>query len=267
MGVPRWLEKSYFSIIDLVFYLLPQPRPELALIRNCKIISHRGEHDNIKVFENTFEAFDHAVRAGVWGVELDIRWTSDLHPVVVHDADLLRVFNSPLVISEVKLSDLKKTFPVVPTLDEVIAKYGGSTHLMVELKKEDYPSPNEQNETLEKLFSHLKPAVDYHLISLEPEMFGKVPFAPNAALLPVAELNMEKLSQASVSNNYGGFTGHYFMLRSLYLKRHHEVEQKIGTGFINSKNALFRELNREVDWIFSNNAVCLQNFCNPFKED
>ncbi len=136
---------------------------------------------------------------------------------------------------------------------------------MVELKKEHYPFPARQNETLKQLFSDLKPGSDFHLISLELEMLERVPFAPNSALLPVAELNIEKLSQASVFHQYGGITGHYFMTKSKYLKRHHEIDQKIGTGFINSKNALFREINRGVDWIFTNNAVWLQSFCNGFK--
>ena len=32
----------------------------------------------------------------------------------------------------------------------------------------------------------------------------------------------------------------------------------MATGYVNSKNCLFRELNRGVEWIFSDNAVELQ---------
>ena len=38
------------------------------------------------------------------------------------------------------------------------------------------------------------------------------------------------------------------------------------TGFISSKNCLFRELNRSVDWIFSNDAVKIQKIRNRYLE-
>jgi glycerophosphoryl diester phosphodiesterase len=38
--------------------------------------------------------------------------------------------------------------------------------------------------------------------------------------------------------------------------------QNLATGYVNSKNCLFRELNRGVEWIFSDNAVALQKIVN-----
>jgi glycerophosphoryl diester phosphodiesterase len=46
------------------------------------------------------------------------------------------------------------------------------------------------------------------------------------------------------------------------LKKHHALNQCTGTGYIRSKNSLFRELNRGVEWIFSNHAVKLQSIYN-----
>ena len=34
------------------------------------------------------------------------------------------------------------------------------------------------------------------------------------------------------------------------LRKHHRNGRKIGTGYVRSRNCLFRELNRGVDWIF-----------------
>jgi glycerophosphoryl diester phosphodiesterase len=39
---------------------------------------------------------------------------------------------------------------------------------------------------------------------------------------------------------------------------HHRKRQRVGTGYIASPGCLFRELNRGVDWIFSNHAEGLQ---------
>jgi len=35
--------------------------------------------------------------------------------------------------------------------------------------------------------------------------------------------------------------------------------QMVGTAYIKSKNSLFRELNRGVEWVFSNNAIEIQS--------
>ena len=40
--------------------------------------------------------------------------------------------------------------------------------------------------------------------------------------------------------------------------RHAAQGQRLGTGFPASKNCLFRELNRGIEWVFTNNAVALQ---------
>jgi glycerophosphoryl diester phosphodiesterase len=42
------------------------------------------------------------------------------------------------------------------------------------------------------------------------------------------------------------------------VEHHHKKDQQVGTGFIESRGCLFRELNRGTDWIFSNNSVALQ---------
>ena len=72
-------------------------------MRNCKIISHRGEHDNVQVLENTLQAFARARESGVWGVECDIRWTADQVPVIHHDPGGSRLFGQEFARS---LADL-----------------------------------------------------------------------------------------------------------------------------------------------------------------
>ncbi|MCK4988777.1 MAG: hypothetical protein KAS40_24745, partial [Desulfobacterales bacterium] len=56
--------------------------------------------------------------------------------------------------------------------------------------------------------------------------------------------------------------GHYVLLTKSRLKKHKELKQKMATGYVNSKNCLFRELNRNVEWIFSDNASELQGIVN-----
>jgi glycerophosphoryl diester phosphodiesterase len=258
MSIPPIIENSFHFIVDLFFSKWSQPVPTQIKLENCKIISHRGVHDNQSVFENTIQAFDIALEAGIWGIELDIRWTKDLHPVVFHDPDLIRLFHADYKISKTLLRELQHNFPMIPTLADVIQKYGKKLHLMVEVKKEVYPKPDFQNQLLKNLFTSLKPQKDYHILSLSTEMFPILTFCPKSAFLPISEMNFMRLSKQALKNKYCGITGHYLFLSNYLLKKHRKISQNIGTGFISSRNALFRELNRDIDWIFSNDAVKLQ---------
>ena len=261
MTLPFWIEKTAQATVDAVYATLPQKRPAAEQVQACKIVSHRGEHDNRTVLENTFPAFDAVFNKNVWGLELDIRWTKDLHPVVLHDPDCWRVFGSRMGVNEVSLKDLKAHLPLIPTLEEILARYGKKMHLMVELKKEPYPQPAQQRQRLQELFAPLAPQEDFHFLSLTPEMFRHVDFVENSALLPVAELNFQELSALALEQHYGGLTGHYFLLNHSFVEKHRAAHQKIGTGFVRSKNCLMREINRGVEWIFSNHALKLQTLC------
>ena len=266
MNMHFWLEEWLHQGVDLFYEKIPQSFPDTVKLKQCKIISHRGEHDNKMVYENTIPAFDRVNEAGVWGIEFDIRWTRDLKPVVFHDRDLQRVFKSDIEINKVTLTELKTHCKLIPTLSEVIQKYGRKIHLMVEIKKEAYPDPEYQNNVLRDLFHQLTPQVDFHFIALKPEMFMFLNFVPSSTFVPSARLNVKQLSDLALMRSYGGIAGHYLLISDSLLKKHHTQNQCIGTGYIRSKNCLFRELNRGVEWIFSNHAVKLQGICNTLLE-
>ncbi|MBW2492814.1 MAG: glycerophosphodiester phosphodiesterase [Deltaproteobacteria bacterium] len=262
MDMSVWLEKWFHRGVDLFYEIMPQSFADKGKLRQCKIISHRGEHDNKMVYENTIPAFDQVNEAGVWGIEFDIRWTKDLQPVVFHDQNLQRLFKSDTKINEVTLAELKTHCNLIPTLSEVIKKYGKKMHFMVEIKKEAYPDPDYQNNLLRDLFQPMTPEVDFHFIALDPEMFMFINFVPSSTFIPSARLNVKQLSDLALKESYGGIAGHYVMISDRLLKKHHTQNQCVGTGYIRSKNCLFRELNRGVEWIFSNHSIKLQSICN-----
>jgi glycerophosphoryl diester phosphodiesterase len=267
MKIFHLLEAQIRQILDQFFARWPQSVPSKERLRHCKIIAHRGDYDNQQIFENTIEAFDRAKSQGVWGIEFDMRWTKDLHPVVIHDSDLYRVFGSPLKIRQATLAELKAECPLVPTLAEMIQRYGRQIHLMVEIKSEAYRDPVRQNRILDELFTSLVPEHDYHFITMMPEMFNLIKFVPRSTFLPVARFNFFQLSKLAIARNYSGLAGHYFLLTKSRLKRHMESQQKTATGYVNSVNCLFRELNRNVEWIFSDNAVELQQTVDALLKD
>lgn len=258
MTLPAWFQKMFLNLIDTIFALYPQPIPSKERLNQCKLISHRGLYDNRNLFENTLPAFDKIKDTGVWGIEFDIRWTKDLYPIVSHDRNLNRIFGSHQEISRLDLAELKTSFPLIPTLEEMIARYGQKLHLMIEIKAEHYPDPVYQSRVLNDVLAPLKPLVDYHLISLDPNMFRWIDFLSNNAFLPIAEINVASISKIVIKEKYQGILGHYLMITDTFLKKHQQNQQLIGTGFINSKNCLFRELNRGITWIFSQNAIEMQ---------
>ena len=258
MNLLHLIEDALLSIIDAYYAIRPQPYPGKDRLANCKIVSHRGEHNGRTVFENTLAAFDGAKAAGVWGIECDLRWTKDLQPVIIHDPDLVRVFKLDIKVCDVTLADLKSACDQVPSLEEVIRHYGKQLHIMLEIKQEVYPDPVHQNRVLADKFSTLAPRQDFHIMTLSPKMLQVIDFVPKSTFIPISRLNYRKLSDLARNEEYCGVAGHYLLLNKALLKKHSDMQQKVGTGYIRSKNCLYRELNRGVEWIFSNNAGDLQ---------
>jgi glycerophosphoryl diester phosphodiesterase len=259
MTTRYWVEKLFHRVVDHWSKHQRQPVPLPERLENCKIISHRGEHDNRNIFENTLQAFDVVKDNGIWGLEFDVRWTKDLQPVVFHDKDTGRVFGQKAAICQLTKSELISEFPLIPALEDLLQTYGKKLHLLVELKAEVHTSPVYMNRVLADLFSPLEPGKDFHIITLAPEMLDTIKFVPSQTLLPVARLNSRQLSDLVIQKNYGGILAHYLILNDTLLQRHQKLGHHTGTGYIGSKNCLFRELNRQVEWLLSNNATQIQS--------
>ena len=237
---------------------VPRRVPDRNALESCKIISHRGEHDNRSVLENTLPAFDIARDNGVWGIECDIRWTADQVPVICHDHTTERVFGDATPVSAVTFSKLRRRLPLVPSLEELLERFGGNTHLMLELKAEHFPEPALQRERLKELLAPLEPGQHYHLLSLDPALFQLFDITSPSYCCPVAEENVAELLRATLDSGYGGLGGHFLLLNARIKRQLDAAERRLGIGFVASRNCLFRELNRGVEWIFSNHAVKIQ---------
>ena len=101
--------------------------------------AHRGGMNEAP--ENTFAAFDNAVKEGIDVLELDTRISADGEIVVFHDSTLDRTTDGSGKLEETKLADLKRLDPgskfsgvkndfpfkgkglTIPTLEEVFKRY------------------------------------------------------------------------------------------------------------------------------------------------
>ena len=106
--------------------------------------AHRGYHDCNGIFkegkgpENSRRSIIHAIQNGL-GVEIDIRFTKDYVPVVIHDDYLKRLcgvdkYLSNTVYRESSLLKLNNN-ENLPTLEEILGIIDGHTPVLIEFKK------------------------------------------------------------------------------------------------------------------------------------
>lgn len=100
------------------------------------IISHRGIHDNKKIFENTLEAISIAVGKG-YIIEIDIHLTKDNKLVVFHDYNTKRITKKNMIIEDSTYNDLNnQTIIHIPLLEEVLNLVDKKVPLLIEIKQE-----------------------------------------------------------------------------------------------------------------------------------
>jgi len=225
--------------------------------RHCRLVAHRGCHDaGATVHENTIAAFESAIRYEVWGAELDVQWTRDRVPVVIHDPNTLGLPGKFAVeVGQVDFAELRRSCPVVPRFDEVVECCAGRIHMMIELKDETFSHGVRSN--LRDSLVGLNPQSDYHILSLNPRTLRALEIFPVEALLLVATTNTSEMFREFTMGGIGGFTGHYLLLNRKM--RRHFAENRVpwGTGFVDSMNLLAREIRAGTNWMFTDAAAHL----------
>ena len=134
------------------------------------LIAHRGASYDAP--ENTFEAFDLALSNGFHHVETDVQLSLDGHPVLIHDDTLDRTTTGSGIVTDATLAEIKAlsagswfesppdsignkdassyTVSVVPTLDELCARYTSKFHVHLELKSTQPDLASVSKSTLER---------------------------------------------------------------------------------------------------------------------
>ncbi len=107
------------------------------------VIAHRGA--SAEAPENTFAAFERAIRQGADAIELDVRISRDRELVVIHDSSLRRTTNGKghvrdLTVAELKQFDAGAWFDQpfigerIPTLSEVFELVDERVGINIEMK-------------------------------------------------------------------------------------------------------------------------------------
>ena len=250
------------KLTDFWFASIPRKRPETQDATKARLCAHRGAHDNNQTIqENTDAAFQRALDLGCWGIEFDVHATLDNVLLINHDPTLQRVWGHDITIKKTRFEQIHELEPLIPTLKEVVAKYGKRLHLFIELK-----SPFSAFQTLHAMLQGLTPGKDYHLLSLDEALFTNLKTFPKEALLFVPiQNNTAKFCRLSIEHGYGGVLGHYLLLRDQHIRQLQAEKQIAGVGFVDSKYSLYRELNRGVHYLFTNNAPEVNRHLNALR--
>ncbi|MES1940170.1 glycerophosphoryl diester phosphodiesterase [Salinisphaera sp. T5B8] len=259
----RHLEAILSHTAEAVLARLPHSRPDDAALAHARVVSHRGERDGRRVRENTFAAFDPAVAAGVAGIEFDIRYTRDDEPVVVHDADLKRVFGFADIVADTPWQTLRRRVPELPHLQSLLERYHARAHLMIEIKTRGTPRAEQR---LVDLLGGLTPSRDFHVLALDTQLFEAVSDLPGHARLPVAKFNLSALHDWAINNDCAGLAGPFALLRSRHIDTLQHRGAWVGSGFVRTPAMCLREIARGVNWVFSNNAVRIQQGLDRARE-
>lgn len=245
------------QLANHLWRLMPGSHSPLDLSA-LKLVAHRGAHGHGPkgyLLENTLAAFDRCLDEHLWGIELDVHLTKDHHLVVHHDPHCGRLFQRPdLIIKNTSLSHLRCEIPQIPLLREVIERYAGKMHLMIEVKV----SWREQPQIIEQLLlalSDLTPEKDFHLLSLEPDYLTGFTDLPHSALMDVAEFNTQAMMRQNRQLGHGAIAGSFALFTSKRVKALQAAGVKVGTGMVEHPAIVRREMSRGVEWVFSNSAV------------
>lgn len=234
--------------VDFAVACWPRSKPLASTAKHVCLVAHRGAHDD-KIQENTDKAFEAALKLGCHGIEFDIHCTKDNVLVVNHDATLDRLWGVNQAIKALNFSELHTLVPSLPTLSQVVKKYGQQMHLFIELK-----IPITVPHLLEETLKPLIPVKDYHFIALKEEnltpLVGTFPKA-SMLLVPVHN-NVNEFILRSLQEGYGGILSHYLLLSQNKIKQLHLAHQIAGVGFVDSKRSLYREMNRGLRYLFTN---------------
>lgn len=252
-----WLSNLLQQACNKISSWIPAPLPSQKKLARTLIVAHRGAWKERALLENSLEAFKACLNTSIGAIEFDVRWTSDNRPVIHHDPSTGRLFQKDLTLSETPFEELRKQLPDIPLLSEVVHAMGGQLLFMIELKT--IPSP-EQLKILKEELKPLKPLNDYFFMSLQTNSLLSLKDWPKTCLVSIALTNIKEVYKETLKNHWGGFTGHYLLLNNSMNEKCHHLKIKTGTGFPDSKNSFYREVNRGVDWVFTNAPFKISGF-------
>lgn len=239
-------------LFDRVYSLVPRRTRSEAV--KPLLVGHRGLYGHPEIRENTLEAFDMAVSCG-GALEFDLHLTKDRVPVVLHDPDLRRVHGVDQAVRNVTVEELARLAPAVPTLQQVVSRYGERCpHYFMEPKL--YSKEEQLEELMVKVGEILQDSGLTERTTILSTRPGPLDCAravtPEVSKAYVFMVSHKKAVAYARKHGDTGIAGWYFS----YPHRHrHFLAERglhVGVGQIDYKNTLTAYSNKGFRYQFTN---------------
>lgn len=251
--------------LSSVITILRTPKVQVELFNYAEIIAHRGS--SFVAPENTLAAVELAIEQGVDAIEIDVRETSDLIPILFHDRTTSRTTNDVLnrrvanmTLAEMKSLDAGSWFSPdfidekVPTLEETIIRVDKRAILFIEMKV--------YSETLEESVFNLIEEYDMlnHivLLSFSRDQIRRIKQSnPDIlTLLLVSTFYGDINSLATAEDiDYFGFSEFFFMRNEPFVKLIHENNKKVYVWTVNDDVKIDEVISRDADGVITDRPV------------
>lgn len=157
---------------------------------NSRLIAHRGAP--LLAPENTLPSFQAAVERGATWIEVDVKLTKDMHPVIIHDDSVDRTTNGKGYVANLTLDEIRSLEAgvryghlfrgvKVPTLAETVSfVMDKGVGLQLEIK----PTSGQEVETAEIAIAQLKSLWPASEKKLFISSFSEISLQVAATLMP-----------------------------------------------------------------------------------
>lgn len=206
----------------LILYMIAEDN-QSPFSSHVYTIGHRGAAGYAP--ENTFAAFDKAIKLKADFIELDVQMSRDGELVVIHDPTIDRTTNGSGEVRNLSLNELQKydaggwfhptfRFQKIPTLSQVLDRYSKDIRLLIELKDPELYPGIEKKLAKEMISRKLDQLTDDSIIV---QSFNRTSIQKFHRLLPntpkgvltITPFSSEQLVQIS---NYSIYVNPYYPL-------------------------------------------------------
>jgi len=210
------------------------------------LLGHRGAR--LYAPENTLAAFDLALEHGAQGFEFDVRSTRDREPILCHDPKFHR-----LVIRRQTLKQLHAMCNtpdgMPPTLEEVLARYGHSAFLNIEIKVRG------MEDLVARAVKHARPH-RYFISSFLPSVVRKLHALDRSLVLgTLAQTTWQLRRWRTLPATY--VVPNYRLLSRRLVEKLHRAGKTVITWTVNDRKQMLRLAELGVDGIISDDTKLL----------
>jgi glycerophosphoryl diester phosphodiesterase len=215
-----------------------------------RLLGHRGARQYAA--DNSFSAFELALKHGCDGFEFDVRLTSDGRGLVCHDADLQRV----PVAENSYLNLAKLATGVMPCVEDVLRRYTARAFLDIELKVPQL------DDVVADALRESPPQKGYVVSSFLPEVLESL--HQKGAAIPLGYIcddgkRLAKWRELPVEV----VIPHYGLVDEAFVKEAHRTRTQVFVWTVNRKEEMLRMRDLGVDAIISDDTQLLCRTLRP----